>query len=230
LISKDYKKALTEAKLGISSPEGNLLSSHRDEEGAKNLYYQFVVEQRSGVIGPSHSHLVQLMNGEIARELETPGDAMRYNFYFETIGSNLELNASSGGIFAANASFPIISWTETRLIEAEASFRTGTGDASIPFNEVRDQLNMTYGNGFPPSSSSGEQLLKQILEEKYISLLGSLQTFHDLRRTKNLLQIPFLRVSGKPHPERFLYPQIEINTNSNFPGLIDIYEPTPVNK
>lgn len=230
LIAKGYEKALIESKMGISSPAGNLLSAHRDEEGSKNLYYQFVVEQRTGYIGASNSHLVQLMNGSIVRELITPGDLYRFNFYFQKEYGQLVLNTSPGGVFAANASFPIISWTETRLIEAEASFRTGTGDASIPFNEVRDQLNMTYGNGFPPSSSSGEQLLKQILEEKYISLIGSVQTFHDLRRTKNLLQIPFLGDASKPHPERFLYPQIEMNTNFNFPGLIDIYEPTPVNK
>lgn len=236
LISKDYEKALIASKMGISSPAGNLLSSHRDEHGAKNLYYQFLVDERSGLIKASNSHLVKLMNGEIARKLETPGDLYRFNYYFQKIYDQydqLDFNTSKGGVFAADASFPIISWTETRLIEAEASFRTGIGDASIPFNKVRDQLNMTYGNGFPPSSSSGEELLKQILEEKYISLIGSLQTFHDLRRTKNLLEIPFIPrwgVENKIHPERFLYPQIEINTNSNFPGLIDIYEPTPVNK
>ena len=233
LIAKDYEKALIESTMGISSPAGNLLSSHRDERGAKNLYYQFFVDERPGVIKASNSHLVKLMNGEIARELETPGDSYRFNYYFQEVYDyydQLDFNTSEDGVFAANASFPIVSWTETQLIEAEASLRTGTGDASIPFNEVRDWLNIKYGNGFPPSSSSGEQLLKQILEEKYISLFGSLQTFHDLRRTKNLLQIPFLGDENKAHPERFLYPQIEMNTNSNFPGLIDIYEPTPVNK
>lgn len=230
LITKDYEKALSASKLGISSPEGNLLSAHRDEEGAKNLYYQFLVEQRQEIIGPSASHLVKLMTGEIPRELITPGDAYRYKYYFQKENARLYFNTSSDGVFAADASFPIISWTETRLIEAESSVRTGTGDALIPFNEVRDLLHMKYGDGFPHSASSGEQLLKEILEEKYISLIASIQTFHDLRRTKNLLQIPFLGDEGKVHPERFLYPQIEMNTNSNFPGLIDIYEPTPVNQ
>lgn len=233
LITKDYEQALIESKMGISSPKGNLLSAHRDEEGAKNLYYQLLVEQRQGFIGAANSHLVQLMTGETPRELITPGDAYRFNYYFQEGDYDLALNTSADGVFAPDASFPIISWIETRLIEAEASLRTGVGDALVPFNEVRDQLHLQYGDGFPHSASSGEQLLKQILEEKYISLIASLQTFHDLRRTKNLLEIPFIRrygVENKIHPERFLYPQIEINTNSNFPGLIDIYKPTPVNQ
>jgi len=230
LISKNYEKALAEAKLGISSAEGSLLSFHKDEPGSKNLYYQFMVEQRGGAIGPDDSHLVKLMTGEIPRELKSPGDSLRFDYYFEIMSSRLELNTNPGGIFAADASFPIISWTETLLIKAEASLRTGIGNPLIPFNQVRDHLNQIYGSGFPHSSTSGDKLLKQILEEKYISLFGSLQTFHDLRRTKNYLKIPFLGVPDRIYHERFLYPQIEMNTNSNFPGLVDLFEPTPVNK
>lgn len=238
LITKEYEKALVESRLGISSPNSDLLSVHRDEEGAKNLYYQFLVEQRGDYMGGADSHLVQLLTGKIPRELNTPGDTLRFDYYFKFFNSNylntnIELNTYPGGVFAADASFPIISWIETRLIEAEASLRTGTGDVLTPFNKVRDHLNRTYGSGFPHSTSSGEKLLKEILEEKYISLIGSLQTFHDLRRTKNLLEIPFIPrygVENKNHPERFIYPQVEIDLNSNFPGLIDIYEPTPVNQ
>jgi len=231
LVSKDYKNALKESKMGISSPEGDLLSSHHNEEGAKNLYYQFFVEQRGGLIRASDSHLFKLITGEITRELETPGDLHRYDFYYQESEFDwIDFNTSPGGFFAADAPFPIISWTETRLIQAESSLRTGLEDPLIPFNEVRDLFNAKYGNGFPHSSSSGEKLLKEILEEKYISLMGSLQTFHDIRRTKNILQIPFLGNEENKFPERFLYPQVEIDANSNFPGLIDIFEPTPVSE
>ena len=124
--------------------------------------------------------------------------------------------------------FPIVSWTETKLIEAEAAHRTG-GDAETPFNEVRDYLAARYGGDFPHSTAKGDDLLAQILEEKYISLPGSLQVFHDTRRTKNMLAVPIKGVGHTTIPQRFYYPQVEINANDNFPGLVDMFVPTPVN-
>ena len=233
LIAKDYDNALKESRMGISVPGGDLLSWHRDEDGAKNLYYQFLVEQRGGYIHASDSHLVNLLTGNVPRELSSPGDLKRFDHYFQKSDdysdTYVEPNTTVNGYFAANASFPVISWIETRLIEAEAAVRTGN-EALTPFNLVRDWLASKYESDFPHSDSSGEKLLKEILEEKYISMIASVQTFHDMRRTGNILEIPFLRDENAPYPERFLYPQVEIDYNANFPGLIDVYEPTPVNQ
>jgi len=140
-----------------------------------------------------------------------------------------ELNTSDDGFFGAESPFQIVSWIETKLIEAEAAQRTG-GDALTPFNDVRNYLESTYGGGFPPSASSGDALLKEILEEKYISLPGSLQIFHDVRRTKNMIGVPIKGIGHATIPQRFYYPQVEINANESFPGLVDLFEPTPVNK
>ena len=230
LICKDYENALIESRKGISSPQADLLSFHRDEEGAKNLFFQFFEEERGYVIVPQPTHLVDLMTGKVPRELTTPGDSLRFDFYFKDAYYGPYFNTEPGGFFAADASYPIISWIETKLIEAEALERTGSGNGAIPFNEVRDWLNDLYGGGFPQTSSTGDQLLREILEEKYISLIGCVQIFNDIRRTNNILQIPFLGDQNAQHPQRFLYPQIEIDNNTNFPGLIDIYEPTPVNQ
>ena len=70
---------------------------------------------------------------------------------------------------------------------------------------------------------------KEILEEKYISLIGSLQVFHDARRTNNILGIPIKSPTATSLPQRFLYPQSEIGSNENFPGVIDLFTATPVN-
>lgn len=233
MVTKEYALAHGEALQGISSADGDLLSSHSSATGSRNLYYQFIVEQRGGYLTANGSNLVKLMTGERAREIATPGDADRFDYYFETIGSDLELNTSAGGMFAIDASFPIVSYVETKLIEAEAAAQLGLNDeARAPFNEVRAYLADRYDSpdGFPASTSSGLQLWMEIMEEKYVSMPGSLQIFHDVRRTDNALAVPIKNAAASTIPQRFFYPQVEINANDNFPGLVDLFEKTPVNK
>lgn len=225
MVAKNYTNALAEAQLGISSSSASLLSSHDDVTGARNMYYQFIIVDRSGYLTVTDSNLHKLLDGRRTRLLATPGDANRITAYFD----GNELNTNDGGDFAPDATFPIVSWVETRLIEAEAAQRTG-GDAATPFNEVRDYLAGVYGGDFPYSTDSGDDLLAQILEEKYISLPGSLQIFHDIRRTNNMIEVPIKGTGFTTIPQRFYYPQVEINANKSFPGLIDLFEPTPVNK
>lgn len=224
LVAKDYPNALTYAKLGISNRNEDLLSNHTSTVGQKNMYFQFLAELRSGMLSGIDSNLFKLVTGVKPRLLATPGDIQRAAFYFT--GTNPR--TSSGGIFAVDASFPIISFVETKLIEAEAAHRT-SGDALTPFNAVRTELASVYGGSFPASTDSGNTLLLQILEEKYISLLGQTQVFHDVRRTNNAIGVPIKGVGATKIPQRFLYPQTEINSNKNFPGLVDLYTATPVN-
>ena len=232
LVAKDYPNALAEAKMGIQSPSGSLLSAHGEASGQKNLYFQFEEEQRGGYLTATGSHLTKLLSGKVARVLNTPGDAERLlNYFVEGTDANgiiHTLNTTDDGYFGISKSFPIVSYIENKLIQAEAAQRTN-GDALTPFNDVRDHLASVYGGNFPQSTSSGATLLEEILEEKYISLPGSLQVFHDIRRTNNLLGVPN-KGGDTSIPQRFFYPQAELNANSNFPGLVDLYTPTPVNK
>ena len=229
LVAKDYANALSEAQLGISSASADLLSSHNDATGARNLYWQFIEVDRSGYLTVNNSNMFNLITGVRARLLNTPGDANRAAAYFQATSNGDELNTTDDGFFAADAPFQIVTWAETKLIEAEAAQRTG-GDALTPFNDVRDYLQATYGGGFPHSASSGDDLLKEILEEKYLSLPGSLQIFHDTRRTNNMLDVPIKGTGHTTIPQRFYYPQVEINANDNFPGLIDLFVPTPIHQ
>lgn len=230
LIAKDYGNAHAQALLGIASGDGDLLSSHTSASGARNLYYQFLIEQRGGYLTANGSHLVKLMTGETPRAITTPGDAARFGSYFEVSPDGYDLNATDG-MFAIDASFPIVSYVENRLIQAEAAAQLGLdGDALAPFNEIRAHLATKYDADFPASTSTGAQLWMEIMEEKYVSMPGSLQIFHDVRRTKNALGVPIKGTGNTTIPQRFLYPQVEINANDNFPGLVDLFEPTPINK
>ena len=143
--------------------------------------------------------------------------------------------------FQYNRSNPLFSAQETHLIYAECESRTGNDAAALThLNHARALNNAFYGgfadyemsdfgSGMVSGASATEALLTEILEEKYVSLYGSVETFSDIRRTNNALNIPS-RSSSNPIPERFLYPQTEADANSSFPGVVDLYTPTPVNQ
>lgn len=228
LIAKDYPNALSAAQKGISSPDNDLLTFHSATNFQENLYYQFTVEERAGYLGICNNPLlVQLLDGTKARKLATPGDANRLDVYFDVSAG--EVNTNDGGYFAADAPFPVVSWVETKLIEAEAAARTSGEDGLTPLNEVRTYLATVYDGAFPASAATGDELIAQIIEEKYISLIGSLQVFHDVRRTNNLIGVPVKSNTASTIPQRFLYPQVEINANQNYPGSETLFTKTPVN-
>ena len=55
-----------------------------------------------------------------------------------------------------------------------------------------------------------------------------MQPFHDVRRTNNILNIP--AKTGTTIPQRFIYPQIEIDANPNTPSpLPTLFDKTPIN-
>lgn len=229
LIAKDYPNALIQAKEGISSPDGTLETVHTSTSGQRNLYYQFMVVQRDGYLGARDSYLFNIVNPsntDVNRLIATPGESERFKYYFRGTSPNTR----NGGIFARDNNFPLISYEEVKLIEAEAAHRTSDdGGARDAFNAVRSYLSTKYDASFPATSSSGETLLKEIIEEKYISLMGQLQPFHDIRRTNNILGVP--AKVGNVIPQRFLYPQVVIDNNSNAPSTLPgLFDKTPVNQ
>ena len=87
----------------------------------------------------------------------------------------------------------------------------------------------------PPASSltPDQALLREILEERYVSFFGQIEGFNDMRRTQNetLVRVPVLPNTGTQLPQRFLYPQSEIDRNTSTPSPIPgIFVRTPVNQ
>lgn len=74
-------------------------------------------------------------------------------------------------------------------------------------------------------------LMREIIQERYITFIGHIEGFNDIRRIDD----PALKVNipvkfGNQIPERFLYPQDEVNSNPNVPSpLPGLFDPTPVN-
>jgi hypothetical protein len=78
-------------------------------------------------------------------------------------------------------------------------------------------------------ASSAAAMLYEIIEERYVAFAGEYEGFNDWRRTDNLIGVPVK--TGTQIPERLLYPQVEVNSNSSIPTPIpDFFTPTAVNQ
>ena len=62
-------------------------------------------------------------------------------------------------------------------------------------------------------------LLREIFEERYIYFMGTFECFNDFGRSNNAAEIQ-LKSGNAGSPQRFLYPQSEINANPNTPNPI----------
>jgi hypothetical protein len=159
------------------------------------------------------------------------------------------------GFFGGNSTFPILTFAENKLILAEAKMRTGDfASALTALNEYRAYLNAgnSIGSGYAATNdlsylpyvdadfetagmenfglTKNEAMLKEIIEERYVTFIGQLEQFNDVRRTHNAIGLS--PVTGTKIPQRFFYPQSEINTNPNTPSqsAADLFVPTTANQ
>lgn len=165
-----------------------------------------------------------------------------------TAPNSLDPNTADGA-FVADAPHPILTHYETQLIIAESEARLGnTNGALIALNKVRLALSMGYLNGktfsatnrkYDPYiindfgvsglanptnlSTTQEAILYEIISQRYIILLMQYEVFNDYRRLASALpvvQLPIPLTVGTKKPQRFIYPQQEINSNPNVPQSI----------
>ncbi|RZK47348.1 MAG: SusD/RagB family nutrient-binding outer membrane lipoprotein [Pedobacter sp.] len=153
---------------------------------------------------------------------------------------------TTDGAFTNDAPHPILTHYENQLIIAEAQARTGNNDEALTaLNLVRYELATGYINGktmavagrkydaytradFSPSGLANpngyvavqDALLYEIVSQRFIILLMQYEAFNDYRRLAKALpvvQLPITLYTGNQRPERFIYPQDEINVNPNVP-------------
>ncbi len=180
----------------------------------------------------------------------------RYGFLFTTNSTGIQPNIEDG--FAAqDAPAPLVTYEENLLILAEAGLRVnGFGTGLSNLNEYRAFMDTGgYLRNVDPSQvnyepyvsadfevggmentdgiSQENALLREILEERYITLFGQIETFNDTRRTEGeiVVRVPITPNTGNQLPQRFLYPQSEIDRNDNVPNPIpNFFDETPVNQ
>jgi hypothetical protein len=127
------------------------------------------------------------------------------------------------GAFFASANSPIIlmSFAETKFIEAEANLILGRADAaktaftagvrgglaSLGITTVAADAYVAQASVVP----AGDLTLERLIEQKYISLYPSNEAWTDWRRTGLPALTP---INGSSVPRRFPYPQTERDFNA----------------
>ena len=163
-----------------------------------------------------------------------------------TATGSLDPNTTDGA-FTANSPHPILTYYENQLIIAEAQARLGdAANALSALNAVRAGLATGYINGktipgtgrkydayvqndFGPAGLANPMLLAnmqlallyEIISQRYIFFLMQYEAFTDYRRLAKatpVVQLPIPLYTGTQKPQRFIYPQDEVNTNPNTPN------------
>ena len=242
----DYTGAQTAAENGIQAGKDLLVDHSADAPGAWNLFFDFCYWNRGGYMVSSGSHLSKILNQDsgntMTRSNDKTDESQRYGqYYFSGTAynySDLDPNFLDG-IFASNSPFALVTYVENELILAECASRAKDDATALAhLNNVRSFNQGIYGDStylpydladfgsgqMVDGTDASDALLHEILEEKYVSLFGQIETFVDMRRTKNELDIPLN--TGSQAPQRFLFPQSEINSNDNVPtDQLDLFMP-----
>ncbi len=259
--TKEYDKAYAAALLGVSSGANSLKFVPRGTAIGDGNLMNMMIANRGGYFSTGTTYLTRLLGRTLAvgsrNNAKTTEDA-RSKYY--VIGGS----SSTGerGVAAQKAPMPLVIFEENLLTLAEAGLRTkGVAEGLLQLNKLRAYLNVK-GNAFTPigitdtvkydayvdadflvggienrdNIAQDRALLREIIEERYVSLYGQILPFNDFRRlakTDAALRppLPFNSTTATKHPERLIYAQTEINGNPNLPRPIpDIFQMTEVNK
>jgi hypothetical protein len=260
MMTKQYPEAYQSALLGVKSKANSLryaaaFSGYGSTQENSNLYNLILTGSRAGDLtstGSFTQNLLDVSNVSSRNNAKTDESRRRDYFILDQTGIN------SNRLSAANALMPLVPYEENLLILAEAGYRT------VGFNEGLTRLNtlrayLVSGSAFagnPALSlkydayvstdfdaggientdniSANKALLREVMEEKYVSCFGTLIPFDDFRRIRSTDSDIALAVpvnSGSSYPERFLIAQDEINGNEFAPTPIpNLFVKTPVNQ
>lgn len=218
-----YQKALDEAKLGISSNDGDYVVPYEAATGHDNNWHQFMVRERAGYMSPG-ANLIDM--------LKAANDPRLNDFFVHGDNTTDIIGADPGepvtGDFAAlnpagrgaqDYQQPLATYNENLLIIAEALYQTGDEPGALAaLNEERAAWGTAtswHGAVTLPALSglSGTALLQAIMKEKYTVLFQNLESWNDYKRTC----IPALTpaAGNAVVPGRLPYAATEKSTNAD---------------
>jgi hypothetical protein len=260
LMTKNYQAAYSEASAGISTDVNNMsfakgFSGYGSTLENSNLYFIVLNGSRGGDFSSANSYVQNLLDsGAEASRNHSKTDETKRRDYLKV---SLDERASTR-ISGQNVKMPMVSNMENVLILAEAAARLGQfntaldhlnshraylnsgkgyiGDAALSSNYAAfealdfDAGGIENADGIAPAKA----LLREINEERYVTLFGTHLPFLDfarVRKTDPDIALPISPTTGSQHAQRFPIAQNEINGNINAPSPIpSIFDPTPVNQ
>ncbi len=262
LQMKDYSNAYNTALNGINAASGSMYfkpsGSASVTSGDKNLFFQLLAGSRGGDIGTGNSYMMQLLDPANAnsRNNAKTDETARFGYYYV----NESGGAANTGVAAQFEPQPIVTFEENQLILAETALRTKDFNTALAALNVHraylnggGRLNAVHianpykydpytaedfnagGIENPDGIAADKALMREIIEERYISGFGMHMPFNDarrLRKSENDMNVPFPFniASASQHPERFPYADDELSANPNAPAEPGIYTVTPVNQ
>ncbi len=252
--TREYQSAYEAALNGIGSASNSMVASHSSARGTENLYYQFFAGNRDQDLSSRGAHIVGLLNPEASgyRGNARTNETARFGFLLISTAESAVPNTD--GIFSIDSSFPLVSFEENLLTLAEAGVRARNFDIGLGhLNEFRAYMSAGGYIGADPLQydaydaadfdaggmenqdgiSSENALLREILEERYITFFGQIKGYIDVRRTldESNVRVQLTPNTGDRFPQRFLYPQTEVDQNPNTPDPIPgIFTATPINQ
>ena len=232
--------------------------------GDKNLYWEILNGSRTGDLGNAkegdRSYLIDILDPAHAnyRGNAKTNEEARYGYY------SIDETSSSGntGVVEQFEPQPMVTYSENQLIKAEASARTsGFASGLSTLNAYRawlatggrlntnhdDATKYKYDAYVEADFTSGgmensdgltkdQALLREIIEERYVSGFGTYMPFNDQRRLRgagetNLVPpFPFNNPTATKHVERLPWAQDEITSNSTVSEDPGLYSKTAVNR
>lgn len=252
---RDYSNAIVATQKGISTVDETMAYNPPNVAGGGDINLLNSLLSSStfgGDVAVENSYLITLLSTGSRNNTKTD-ESDRVAYYY----SGTSINNSDGGIAAADASMNQISLQENLLTWAEAAIRTGDFTTALQkLNEHR--TNLRNGVYFPVTTTAKYEdyveadfvsggientsgltkenaLLKEVLEERYVTFFTEVLGFNDMRRVEKdtpvSVQVAIPYNKGTKHPQRFLYPFTEENTNgANTPDITDIFVKTEVNQ
>lgn len=254
LYTREYDKAYQEALQGIAAPaEALAFTPPNIGYGSVNLNYK-MINERGGYWAFTGSHLDQLMTAD--RNHAKTNEAARLVYYrFDGASAN-----NNKGIAAPDRPMTLVGYEENLLILAESAVRTGKLEEGLGYlNDLRahlasgaafEQLNegdaLVYEAFTLADFAAGgventdgidatRALLREIIEERYVSGFTQLMPFDDLRRLSSkerdiAVLPPFNSGTATKYPQRFIVAQTELSANPNAPSDPGIFVETEVNR
>lgn len=259
LQTKQYAQALVNVVNGISSSTGTMsYNPIGDVNGNSNLLFNFVNSSRAGDMtgdGAFYRDLVEPAGASSRSNAKTDETARASYSYISGDGEQ------TGGIDDPTTPMKLVSYEENLLIWAECLIRANDDvqgaidklnelraylDTGAAFNLIAGDETFNYdpyvladfeagGMENADNITTDRAVLREIIEERYVTGFSTYMPFNDVRRlraeTDILVPFPLNTTSATVNPQRFLYAQDEINNNSNIPNPIpDLFTPTPVNQ
>ncbi|MFT4740614.1 MAG: hypothetical protein ACI9GZ_003442 [Bacteroidia bacterium] len=184
-------------------------------------------------------------------------EAARYDYLLQTTDIGIQPNTGINGFAQIDGPGAMVTYAENLLILAEAGARADFTTGLTYLNEFRAYMstggylsspNMSdlqydaydvadFDNGGIENQDGSvtptQALLREILQERYVTLFGQIEVFNDLRRTQNEgnIRVNVVPNTGSELPQRFLYAQSELDANSSTPNPIPgFFQLTSVNQ